>query len=85
MVSNVIINIPCSSPADHSVSRGAVHAGVGACAGGYGGYLPAWPRTQDLCVDSRQDCITAPGFDHVLCVAWRQDNVGPPESLYEVR
>ncbi|MEW5303240.1 MAG: hypothetical protein WDW36_005948 [Sanguina aurantia] len=35
-------------------------------------------------VDSRSDCVSWEGFSHVLCVSWRNDNWGPPESLYEV-
>jgi len=27
--------------------------------------------------DSKEECITLPGFDHVLCCAWKQDNEGP--------
>jgi hypothetical protein len=28
-------------------------------------------------VDTRDSCIQADGFDHVLCGAWRSDNLGP--------
>jgi hypothetical protein len=47
-----------------------------AAAGGYGG---VWAEG-GLAVDSRGDCITAEGFDHVLCVAWRGDNDGEGSS-----
>ena len=28
-------------------------------------------------VDAKHECITAPGFEHALCCAWRNDNAGP--------
>lgn len=28
-------------------------------------------------VDHRAECVTTPGFDHVLCTSWRSDNEGP--------
>ena len=36
-------------------------------AGGYSG-VP---------VDDQTQCVSAAGFDHKLCMAWRQDNAGP--------
>lgn len=36
-------------------------------AGGYSG-IP---------VDGKDECVSFPGFDHHLCMAWRQDNAGP--------
>ena len=38
-----------------------------AYAGGYSG-VP---------VDDQTQCVSAAGFDHKLCMAWRQDNAGP--------
>ena len=34
-------------------------------------------------VDSKRECITAPGFEHAMCCAWRNDNAGP-HSVGEV-
>ena len=34
-------------------------------------------------VDSKEECVSAPGFGHKLCMAWRQDNAGP-HSIQEV-
>jgi hypothetical protein len=28
-------------------------------------------------VDDQTQCVSAAGFDHKLCMAWRQDNAGP--------
>ena len=28
-------------------------------------------------VDDKEQCVSAAGFDHKLCMAWRQDNAGP--------
>jgi hypothetical protein len=39
-------------------------------AGGYAGHV------KDVHIDSWKDCITAEGFDHVLCASWRDDNAG---------
>ncbi len=41
--------------------------GLCAYAGGYSG-VP---------VDDQAQCVSAAGFDHKLCMAWRQDNAGP--------
>lgn len=46
--------------------------------GGYGGH---W---HGLNVDEKEDCIVAGDARHVLCVAWRDDNQGPPSGVYEV-
>ncbi|KAL3138964.1 hypothetical protein ABBQ32_005773 [Trebouxia sp. C0010 RCD-2024] len=34
-------------------------------------------------VDGKDECVSLPGFDHHLCMAWRQDNAGP-QSAQEV-
>ncbi|WIA20109.1 hypothetical protein OEZ85_005961 [Tetradesmus obliquus] len=47
--------------------------------GGYSGSV------NGTLIDSRQDCVTAPGFKHALCVSWRNDNLGPPETLEELQ
>eukprot|EP00775_Hariotina_reticulata_P003530 gene3530-3799_t len=47
--------------------------------GGYAGHV------KDVHIDSWKDCITAEGFDHVLCASWRDDNAGPPEDLDELQ
>jgi hypothetical protein len=40
-------------------------------AGGYGGV-----RSETLNLDPPQECIQAPGLQHVLCTSWRNDNAG---------
>ncbi|KAF6255451.1 hypothetical protein COO60DRAFT_212733 [Scenedesmus sp. NREL 46B-D3] len=47
--------------------------------GGYSGSV------NGTLIDSRQDCVIAPGFKHALCVSWRNDNLGPPDSLEELQ
>ena len=42
------------------------------CAGGYSG----WDDAAGVTMDSKKDCITHPGWATVLCVAWRNDNLG---------
>ena len=34
-------------------------------------------------MDGKDECVSLPGFDHHLCMAWRQDNAGP-QSAEEV-
>lgn len=35
-------------------------------------------------MDGKDECVSLPGFNHHLCMAWRQDNAGP-HSVEEVR
>lgn len=30
----------------------------------------------DLALDPKEECIQAPGLNHVLCTSWRNDNSG---------
>ncbi|KAI8469213.1 MAG: hypothetical protein J3K34DRAFT_459474 [Monoraphidium minutum] len=47
--------------------------------GGYGGWHDG------IHADNADDCIKAEGFDHILCVSWRDDNGGPPASPSEAQ
>ena len=49
------------------------HHKVHARAGGYSGQP----------VDIKEECVSVPGLQHRLCMAWRQDNAGPhsPEEV----
>ncbi|KAF8062055.1 hypothetical protein HT031_004315 [Scenedesmus sp. PABB004] len=46
--------------------------------GGYGGV-----RENDVNLDPPEQCIQAPGLEHVLCTSWRNDNAGPPLTVLE--
>ncbi|WIA38239.1 hypothetical protein OEZ86_001582 [Tetradesmus obliquus] len=45
--------------------------------GGYGGIHGG------VNLDPSEQCIQAPGLEHVLCTAWRNDNAGPPLTVLE--
>jgi hypothetical protein len=45
-------------------------AGFAVVSGGYGG------MRGDLALDPKEQCIQAPGLQHVLCTSWRNDNSG---------
>ncbi|KAI8471932.1 MAG: hypothetical protein J3K34DRAFT_520136 [Monoraphidium minutum] len=52
--------------------------------GGYGGISRPYPGAADVFLDPPGQCIAAPGLEDVLCTSWRNDNTGPPTSVFEV-
>lgn len=46
-------------------------------AGGYCG------MASGVNVDSRSDCVSWEGFNHVLCVSWRNDNWGESSCVFD--
>eukprot|EP00775_Hariotina_reticulata_P006744 gene6744-6964_t len=51
--------------------------------GGYGGVRADETGLEYINLDMPQECIQAPGLDHVLCTSWRNDNAGPPLDVSE--
>jgi hypothetical protein len=72
---------PLSALVSHCCTKNETYAAAAAAAaccsccyvlppGGYSGVV------NGTLIDSRKDCVTAPGFKHALCVSWRNDNLG---------